>query len=71
MDLVFHVFWEFIVGGVPTWLSNSTILVFLVCWLYAPSSIGVSGSVYQVVGFNMVGKVVLLFSLVVEVPMSL
>ena len=45
--------------GFLTWLPNSTVLVFLVCWPYAPSSVGVSGSVYQVVGFNMVGKVVL------------
>ena len=53
--------------GILTWLSNSAVLVFLECWPYAPSSDGVSGSVYQVVSFNMVGKVVLSF--VVEVTM--
>ena len=54
-------------------LIGSLILwyVFLICWSYAPSIVGVLGSVYQVVGFSMVGKVVLLFSFVVEVPMSL
>ena len=62
-------FGKFLLLGILTWLSNSAVLVFLVCWPYAPSSVGVSGSVYQVVGFNMVGKVVLSF--VVEVPTSL
>ena len=55
--------------GILTWLSNSAVLVFLGCWPYAPSSVGVLGGIYQVVGFNMMGKVVLSF--VVEVPMSL
>ena len=61
-------FVDLFIGEALTWLSNSAVLVFLV-WPSAPSSVGVLGGIYQVVGLNMMGKVV--FSFVVEVPMSL
>ena len=57
------------IGEALIWLSNSALLVFLGCWPSAPSSVGVLDGIYQVVGLNMMGKVV--FSFVAEVPMSL
>ena len=44
-------------SGALIWLSIS---VLLVLWLLAicPSSVGVLGGIYQVVGLNMMGKVV-------------
>ena len=48
------------IGEALIWLSNSALLLFLGCWPSAPSSVGVFDGTYQVVGFNMMGKVVLL-----------